>query len=66
MFILFFICLFIIVCRHAEQLPSLHYEFPNGYHQDFGVERLRIAEGLFDPTYLRVYCSKKKFFYLIF
>ncbi len=40
--------------RHAEKWPSLHYEFPNGYHQDFVSERLRIPEGIFDPSVLKV------------
>ncbi|KAI5702725.1 hypothetical protein M8J76_017301 [Diaphorina citri] len=31
-------------------LPPSHYEFPNGYHQDFGVERYRIPEAVFDPN----------------
>uniref|UniRef100_UPI00398F682A actin-like protein 6A isoform X1 n=1 Tax=Pristiophorus japonicus TaxID=55135 RepID=UPI00398F682A len=34
----------------AAQMPSVHYEFPNGYNCDFGAERLRIPEGLFDPS----------------
>ena len=28
-----------------------HYEFPSGYHQDFGAERLRIPECFFDPAF---------------
>nr|ATP16751.1 actin [Adelphocoris suturalis] len=31
-------------------IPSVHYEFPHGYHQDFGCERFRIPEALFDPS----------------
>ncbi|NP_001279710.1 actin-like protein 6A [Callorhinchus milii] len=34
----------------AAQMPTVHYEFPNGYNCDFGAERLRIPEGLFDPS----------------
>lgn len=34
----------------AAQMPTLHYEMPNGYSTDFGAERLRIPEGLFDPS----------------
>lgn len=26
----------------------MHYELPCGYHQDFGPERFRLAETLFD------------------
>jgi len=28
------------------------HEFPNGYHQDFGSERFKIAESLFDNAML--------------
>eukprot|EP00069_Balaena_mysticetus_P019000 bmy_11689T0 len=31
-------------------MPTVHYEFPNGYNCDFGAERLKIPEGLFDPS----------------
>ncbi|XP_012673067.1 actin-like protein 6B [Clupea harengus] len=34
----------------AVQMPTLHYELPNGFTTDFGAERLRIPEGLFDPS----------------
>ncbi|XP_063775686.1 actin-like protein 6A [Pseudophryne corroboree] len=34
----------------AAKLPTVHYEFPNGYNYNFGVKRLRIPEGLFDPS----------------
>ncbi|XP_071954669.1 actin-like protein 6A [Antedon mediterranea] len=33
-----------------SQLPTALYEFPNGYHQEFGQERIKIPEGLFDPS----------------
>lgn len=38
--------------RTASQIPSVHYEFPTGYHQDFGYERFKLAESLFDHTML--------------
>lgn len=38
--------------RVASQIPSVHYEFPTGYHQDFGCERFKLAENLFDHTML--------------
>ncbi|SPP74686.1 actin-like protein 6B [Drosophila guanche] len=38
--------------RVAAQIPTVHYEFPNGYHQDFGSERFKIAETLFDNALL--------------
>lgn len=38
--------------RVASQIPSVHYEFPTGYHQDFGSERFKLAESLFDHTML--------------
>ena len=31
----------------------VQYEFPNGYHQDFGSERFKIPEALFDPSHLK-------------
>ncbi|NXK70774.1 ACL6B protein, partial [Sylvietta virens] len=34
----------------AAQMPPLHYEMPNGYNTDPPAERLRIPEGLFDPS----------------
>jgi actin-related protein len=39
--------------EQASSMPHIHYEFPNGYHQDFGVEKYRIPEPLFDPSGLR-------------
>lgn len=38
----------------AESMPTMHYEFPNGYNQDFGAERFRVCEGLFDPSVIKV------------
>ncbi|KAH8236246.1 actin-like protein 6B [Drosophila serrata] len=38
--------------RVAAQIPTVHYEFPNGYHQDFSSERFKIAESLFDNAML--------------
>lgn len=38
--------------RVASQIPSVHYEFPTGYHQDFSCERFKLAESLFDHTML--------------
>lgn len=38
--------------RLAAQIPAVHYEFPTGYHQDFGSERFKLAENLFDHTML--------------
>ncbi|KAG2467687.1 ACL6B protein, partial [Polypterus senegalus] len=34
----------------AAQMPTVHYEMPSGYTTDYGAERLRIPEGLFDPS----------------
>ncbi|XKL61234.1 hypothetical protein PGB90_008291 [Kerria lacca] len=36
--------------KTVSALPTSHYEFPNGYHQDFGSERFKIPEVLFDPS----------------
>lgn len=38
--------------RTASQIPAAHYEFPCGFHQDFGSERFKLAESLFDNTLL--------------
>lgn len=40
--------------RVAAQMPTVHYELPNGYNCDFGAERLKIPEGLFDPSNAKV------------
>ncbi|XP_064600687.1 actin-like protein 6A isoform X2 [Liolophura sinensis] len=37
----------------AESMPTVHFEFPNGYNKDFSEERFKICEGLFDPSYIR-------------
>ncbi|XP_070565037.1 actin-like protein 6B [Ptychodera flava] len=37
----------------VNNMPQLHFEFPNGYHQDFGQERFLIPEGLFDPSVVK-------------
>ncbi|XP_002739133.1 actin-like protein 6B [Saccoglossus kowalevskii] len=37
----------------TTNLLPLQYEFPNGYHQDFGPERFYLAEGLFDPSNIK-------------
>lgn len=35
-------------------MPTVHYELPNGFNCDFGAERLKIPEGLFDPSNAKV------------
>ncbi|XP_063398458.1 actin-like protein 6B [Mytilus trossulus] len=37
----------------AETMPNIHYEFPNGYNQDFGFEKYKVCEGLFDPSVIK-------------
>jgi len=37
----------------VDNMPTVHYEFPNGYNQDCGVERFKIPEILFDPSNLK-------------
>lgn len=34
-------------------LPRVSYEFPNGYNTDFGEERFKISEALFNPSILK-------------
>ncbi|KAL4097230.1 hypothetical protein QTP88_022036 [Uroleucon formosanum] len=36
--------------RIISALPTSHFEFPNGYNQEFGNERFKIPEALFDPS----------------
>ena len=38
----------------ADSMPCAQYEFPNGFHRDFGEERIRIPEMLFDPSFIKV------------
>jgi len=38
----------------VEIMPTIHYEFPNGYNKDFGAERFLIPESLFDPSNIKV------------
>ncbi|XP_054162103.1 actin-like protein 6A isoform X1 [Oppia nitens] len=37
----------------ADNIPTVHYEFPNGYNQDFGSERFLIPEALFDTMNIK-------------
>ncbi|OWF49030.1 actin-like protein 6B [Mizuhopecten yessoensis] len=37
----------------AETMPAALYEFPNGYNQEFGAEKFKLAEGLFDPSVMK-------------
>ena len=37
----------------VNAMPLVHYELPNGYHQDFGSERFKIPEALFDPSSIK-------------
>ncbi|XP_004933329.1 actin-like protein 6A [Bombyx mori] len=36
--------------RTAASVPGVHYEFPGGYHQDFGPERFKLTETLFESS----------------
>lgn len=38
---------------NADSLPLVQYEFPNGYNCEFGQERLKIPEMLFDPSMIK-------------
>ncbi len=35
-------------------MPTQFYEFANGYNSDFGAERYRIPEQMFDPSLIKV------------
>uniref|UniRef100_A0A673KFA5 Actin-like protein 6A n=1 Tax=Sinocyclocheilus rhinocerous TaxID=307959 RepID=A0A673KFA5_9TELE len=43
-----------IIEEVAAQMPTVHYELPNGYNCDFGAERLKIPEGLLDPSNAKI------------
>ena len=46
-----------VICHcfsQADSMPTLNYEFPHGYNQDFGNERFKVCEGLFDPSFIKV------------
>ena len=36
-------------------LPRVSYEFPNGFNTDFGEERFRLPEILFEPSIIKVF-----------
>lgn len=39
--------------EEIEQMPMQPFAFPNGYNCEFGAERFKIAEGLFDPSIIK-------------
>lgn len=47
---------YVNVCgfRQMETIPTISYEFPNGYNVELGHERFQIPEALFDPSVLPV------------
>jgi len=38
----------------TASIPQVPHEFPNGYNDEFGSERFKIPEALFDPSGLRL------------
>ncbi|XP_063587332.1 actin-like protein 6B [Penaeus indicus] len=36
-----------------NSIPTEPYEFPTGYNMEYGTERYRITESLFDPSYIK-------------
>ena len=34
----------------TASIPQVPHEFPNGYNDEFGTERFKIPEALFDPS----------------
>lgn len=36
-----------------ETMQPVFYEFPSGFNRKFGLERFRVAEGLFDPSFIK-------------
>ncbi|UXI17762.1 hypothetical protein NH340_JMT03704 [Sarcoptes scabiei] len=41
----------------AESMPSIHYEFPNGYNMDLTSDRFLIPEALFDTSQIKGFNS---------
>jgi len=37
----------------VSQIPGVPHEFPNGYNSEYGAERFKISEALFDPGFIR-------------
>ena len=35
------------------QIPQVNHEFPNGYNNEYGSERFKISEALFEPNFMR-------------
>ena len=44
-------------CPYDEEsistIPSVTYELPNGFSDEYGPERFKIPEALFDPSHIR-------------
>ena len=38
-----------------ESMSPVKYEFPNGYSRHFGIERFRLTESLFNPSFIKVF-----------
>jgi len=38
----------------VSNIPMVTYEFPSGYRNDYGVERFKIAETIFDPNRVKM------------
>lgn len=38
-----------IVISQLESKPKKLFEFPDGYHKEFGIERLKMSELFFQP-----------------
>jgi len=38
----------------CSTIPAVTYEFPNGYRNDYGLDRFKIAESLFDPARIKM------------
>ncbi len=44
----------------VSSVPHVPYEFPNGFNDEYGHERFKIPEALFDPnskTFVCIYCA---------
>ena len=38
----------------CSTIPQVTYEFPNGYRNDFGLDRFKISEAIFDPARIKM------------
>lgn len=55
----------LLCSRYTVQRPTRPFEFPDGYNAQFGTERFRLSESLFNPSYIDK-VSRSRFSFLVF